>query len=227
MRKIIIFHVFLFIALSLFTQNADLNKMSNTYLKAKSYKMNIEMVMVKNYNKVPTTETYKGYVVRSGNNFYSELMGVINLYNSSLHIIVDQTSKTVKCLPPLTQMSMASINEFFSAGDSLYYKNYTIKQVQSVAGFKTVELVPKAKSTFKNMRIKMAIPSNTLTSVEYSYEDNAPWCKILINYTYVRLNIQVKNDVFSENKFIKRVRNKMVLTDKYKKYQMINYLKNN
>ena len=199
-------------------------KMNETYGKAQSYSMNVEMKFFYGNNDVTPVNTSKGEVRKSGDLYYSSIMGKTTIVNKNCTVFIDDGQKLIvysksgdhPSKPPVDDIPDTS--SFGSAVKYSYGKG-------TVTGERVI-ITPSDKTVYSRIEVVINRKNFTLEEVAYYYppaedEQGASVQKVQVTYSSVALNNSIPDDFFSEKKFVVRSKGKLAGVGKYAAYQVV------
>lgn len=223
LKKInIVFLLLLLITVKINGQNIkdDLVKVSQK-MAQNNFKMNVQMKMVHWEEALPSV-TSKGIVKRKGNNYYTDFDNQINLVNEKYTVIVAKEDKQIIYTEVSNAENTANPNENFM---SLPENEEVYKSAKLIKADNSGNVYEITKPQFGMVKMVIHISKDdVLREVVYHYEKNehSPIKEITITYSNVVFNPAFSSTEFSEKIFLKKVNGKVVLTEAYSDYKIIN-----
>lgn len=201
-------------------------KMNDTYAKATSFTMNVEMSMFMGTNDVTPIQSYTGEVCKSGELYYSSLMGKTTVCNKECTVFIDDGEKTIvysKNPDDKKRNNEPAENVVPDTADFGKQAAYTFGKGTSTGS--RVVIVPVDQSLYKKIEIVINKTTFVLEELVYYYSDNEDFSSSLtstrIRYTSVQLNAAVPATKFSEKNFVTRKSGKLIGVGKYAAYNVI------
>jgi hypothetical protein len=198
--------------------------MNNVYAKASSFTMSVEMNMFIGTNDITPVQSYTGEVCKSGELYYSSLMGKTTLCNKECTIFIDDREQTIVYSknPDKRKRSNPTENIVPDTGDFGKHASYTFGK--GTATGSRIVIIPVDQSLYKKIEMVINKTSFVLEEVVYYYSDNenfsASLTKTCIRYTSVKLNAAVPMSKFSETNFVVRKNGKLTGAGKYAGYEV-------
>lgn len=223
LKKInIVFLVLLLITVKINGQNIkdDLVRVAQK-MAQNNFKMNVQMKMVHWEESLPSTIS-KGIVKRKGNNYYTDFDNQINLINDKYTVIVAKEDKQIIYTEVSNADNTANPNEKITSlpENEEFYKNAKLLKSDKSGNIYEIK-----KPQFGMVKMVIHISKDdVLKEVVYHYEKNEhlPIKEITITYSNVVFNPAFSSTEFSEKFFLKKVNGKVVLTEAYSDYKLIN-----
>lgn len=202
-------------------------KMSNSIKYVQTYSMVVTHASYENYKTNVPFERYVGYFKKDKNNYHSFLLGIHTIQNSKYRISVDSTAKIM----------MVANNDNNSIWDNYGLQDY--KDILSICS--TIKMINVG--TDKLYRLEFKEP-NPLTAHEFVMSAEGILKKITwyyakevqkdpedknsakgkprleITFSEYKKNSSIPKNEFDENIYFTRNDKRLVLTDRYKQYEL-------
>lgn len=223
---ILITMLILFVQSSLLSQTpqADLQRMTKVYRDAKSFSMDIT---ARFYSKSADAENtvQTGKACRSEDSFFSQLMGRTTIYNNRCRLLVDEQQRLILFNKPYKKEDASVSPEEQLFMDSAFYATAKLKYISQDAQHKKIE-IKTGTNTFERMEVTINAKTFVLEQVIYYYAEKsengvAGYTRSEITYTNVLVNKPIAETVFSEKKYIARVKNTLAGVGIYAAYKVI------
>lgn len=223
MKKITLYILLTVAVISVYSQSNvsnELNKVRDCFINAKQIGFEVEVY------HYPTKESKgillsKGGMLKSGDNYYSNLMGVKMIVNKSKGtVIIDDQFNEVTYFPvnKKTQTKLPS-----QLPDSLFDGCVYVGNVGSLKKYKYISKDKEAAIPVSNFYVDN---NNYLKKIEYFYNNDTE----KVSYNAYKVEVIYKNfttenisaKYFDLNKIIAISKNKVYLTKEYSAYTLIN-----
>lgn len=180
---------------------SDLVKMQNTYRNAKSFSINVQLLLFENASDVKPLNSFSGSVKMDGSNYFNEIMGQTFIKNSNYIVSVDHNAKRI-IYKEVSKYS-TSANMLSLSIDSLLMRYKSAKFIKTADACLTYELIPNSFGAIYNkILITVDTTNYTLKSIVYFYTIKSTYQKAIINYSNIQLNIPISSSEFSEKSYI-------------------------
>jgi hypothetical protein len=202
----------------------EIRAMHEAYGKARSYSMNIETRIYRSAGDAAAFQTFKGKAMKSGFNYYSEMMGRTTLVNGKCCVLIDKSLK-VLIYSEQEQKKEAAKAEFDPLPDSVLFEDSEVKTLSKTADAHVIELLCKIHPTYEKIELTINPKNHAMSRVRYFYRTvngRAPVYAIVdVVYTQVLLNTEIPVSVFSERQFITVTKSTVQPSSAYTGYQVI------
>lgn len=199
--------------------------MNNTYVKATSFTMNIEMAMFMGTNDVTPVQSYKGEACMSGNLYYSTLMGKTTVCNKECTVFIDDGQKTIVYSKNPDSKNKSEEAQEIIPDTANFGRQAKYSFGKGTATASRVIIVPVDQSLYKKIEIVINNTTFVMEELLYHYSDNEDFSSSLtstrIRYTSVVLNATVPSSKFSEKTFVTRKNGNLTGAGKYAAYEVI------
>lgn len=216
--------VFYISTVSAQTPQADLRKMTAMYRSAKSYSMDIT---ARFYSTEPGTavQSHTGKACKSGSNYFSQMLNRTTIYNSRCRMLVDEEQKLILFNKPNKKEVNSIEPEEQLFMDSVFYATAKVRYISQDAVRKKIEVKTKS-GEFDRMELVINAQTYALEQVVYYYAQNtangvAGYSKTEISYTNIGINKPIPDSLFSEKKYIDRIKNKLTGVGRYATYKVV------
>lgn len=184
---------------------AEIRAMHEAYGKASSYSMQIETRIYRGLADATPFQTFKGKALKSGVNYYSEMLGRTTLVNSKCCLLIDNSQK-VLIYSEQEQKKEAAKAQFEVLPDSVLFEDSEVKTVSKTAQAHVIELLCKMHPTYEKVELTIDPRSHAMTRVRYFYRTvngrQPVYALVDIVYSQVQLNVQLAASLFSEKQFV-------------------------
>lgn len=201
-------------------------KMNDAYAKASSFTMNVQMDMFMGTNDVTPIQSHSGEACKSGNLYYSSIMGKTTVCNKECTVFIDDGEKTIiySKNPDDNKRNNEPVESIVpDTADFGKQASYTFGKGTSTGS--RIVIVPVDQSLYKKIEMVVNKTSFVLEELVYYYSDNEDFSSSLtsvrIRYTSVQLNAVVPSSKFSEKSFVTRKSGKLTGVGKYAAYKVI------
>jgi len=221
MKYLILLIVLCFNGLALTAQNAveDLKKCNKLFDEAKTVDYNIRVDIYKQCNSSKPSQQFFGRKVKDGNNYYSNINGVITIVLKDICVIVNTKTKTIYCATPQS-IKDKEIPLISAYKESVFKKEFTTSLIKSDNSCKIYEIIPKVKVIYKKIQVKIDLPSFQLGSITYFFYEKSEYCKSISYYSDIKYNQRVDKQLFNTNKYITKVHSKYIPSNGYINYHV-------
>ncbi len=217
-----IFIFFLFSALFCQAQDSwdGINKLRNTYLNAKSFGCDL-VVSIEFADKNASDQSYSGSICKSGDNYYSKIMGITNLINKKYQIIVNDRMQYIQVGKMSEKKTKDKNADLMALLDSISLKANIVKQVSRTNSSINYEITSNKPSLIVKMELKVGLPNYTLEKVVYYYKSAVTGIKkVTIIYSQIQINQIIDEKFFSEFRFVRINGKKVYPVEELKGYKL-------
>jgi hypothetical protein len=202
----------------------DLITMNKKISSLTAYDISVDVKVFKN-NSVTPTFSSKGRTIKSGNNFFLNMLNKKTIINEDLMLVVDEQQKalmyavvTKEQLKALEYTNVINIDSLIKSSKSI------IKYLINNSTEKKIEIYSKDED-IEQIIISLNPKSLVIKSIEYLYSKESVKLsgnsKVIIQYTDFLL--ETKNpELLSQKKYIIKKSNQIVATKLYQTYKLIN-----
>ena len=224
MRKLLI-TIFVFTFFNSFSQNGweEIKNLRNTYSVAKSFSCNLSVV-VEFFDKNEEAKTYSGEIYKSGDSYFSSIMGISNLINKKYQITVNtpmnyiEFGSIAKYKPKKQQMDLEVVL------DSISKKSCIINLINKTSTEHIYNVTTKNIGLISKFVLTIGMPVYAIKKVVYYYNEGySEVKKVTIEYKNIVFNKSIPDSYFSEYKYVRITDGKVTPSVAYKGYKI--YLK--
>lgn len=202
----------------------DLRKMSEAYLKARTFSMNMEF---KAYQKAVDQKelfVHKGIAKKIPGCYYTSLMGKTMLVNKDIALVIDDERKFILCKSPFKEHKNGQVPVDTAAyTGKLRYLWKNDKQ-------RKIEITEIPSSEYEKIELTVNAKSFVLEEVVYYYkrksmEKELAFEKVHIKYTNISLDGSIPYSSFSEQSYVTYGKTGITPAPKYSGYKIIDQRK--
>lgn len=182
-------------------------------------------IFEKSTNKEPIMK-YSGKMAKSNANYYSELMGKVTLINSNVNLVIDNNQKLIlfKRVNKDNNTINKNSNSVPYSIDSTLLANSSGKYLVNNEKVKIIQVVNK-NSAYSKIEISIDPITYTMKQIIFYFKKYAgnetATEKVVINYKNIKMDVDIPNSSFSEQKFIHFSKKGVFVTNEYKGYKLI------
>lgn len=178
---------------------------NQAYLKMDKYRMKVEYRVYADYATQVAEEQSKGYVIRSGTNYLSDMLGIRTLQNNTYRIMADTLNKILVVAHPQKLVQDTSpaelVTEVLGRCSSV-----SITKGEKISECRLV--LPEGSEDFSQIRLQY--DKNYLVKklilfhlpLQSAKGQSGPAPRTEISYTQVEKNPALAADLFSEKNFV-------------------------
>jgi hypothetical protein len=213
----------------------DIKKVNLFYHNTINFSCDISFAVYKDYKDKVPVNTERGALRKKNESIYYKI-GEIETVSNSTHVIVaDFTSKFVSIFPAsnktnndITGIMSGIENEIKNYKVLSYVENGNTNYYEFTGADKRIE---KIKVEFDRKKYFITeISYKYKTPVDISYEDDAERMMVSvvsIKYFNFSFSPDANEDYFTYNRYFEKDLKNLVLKNKFKEYQYVNYLEEN
>ena len=200
-------------------------KMNATYAAAKSYSMHVNMNMYMGTNDVTPISSGKGIVHKSGEMYFSSIMGKTTICNKECTVFIDEGQKQIlynrnpKAKNPNHQKN-SEIPDTSEFGRMAKY-SFGVGNETSTR----IVVIPAEQLIYKKIELLINKTTFALEELVYYYSDNksftSPLSIVRITYSSIQLNNSIPLTQFSEKNYVVRKAGTLTGTGNYASYEVI------
>lgn len=208
------------------TPKQYLLRMNETYARANSLTMNVELLYFMGTNDVTPVQVLQGKMAQSGASYYSALMGKTTIKHKGKTLFIDDSQQLIlygEYDQKNTQDEVTAIPDTVTFGQEAVYSFG-----KPTATCVRIVVVPHDKQVYKRIELLINKQTYALEETIYGYtmtEDNDDPLKTIqtvkIRYSSIHFNQPVPADIFSSSRFITRKKGKLIGVGIYAGYQVI------
>lgn len=203
-------------------------KSSDWFSKNKNYKVDITYSSFTDHSSTSAHDTYNGFYKKDNSNFHSSAMGVNTIQNEKMKLTIDTVNHMI-ILNNKTEMNQAPADskKFSELLDKV--KSITKQKGDNEEITYRLEFKPNAlyhSYEFKVNGKGLLVFMKYYFSKELKEEDNAMKGKprLEVSFSNYQTNVGFNYEKeFSEKLYLKEERKKIVLNDKYQKFEFKDY----
>jgi hypothetical protein len=220
--------VLIFFLLTVFSVSAQtpvemIINMNKTYAEAKSFSMSVEMKFFMGNNDVTPVNSYTGEACKSGDSYFSSIMGKTTIVNKNYTVYVDDGEKLI--VYSKNGKTKKENDPIEIPDTSVFGSTATYSFGKGTDASSRIIVIPKDQSYYKKIELMINKKSFALEEVTYDYkveEDPAGSVqKVTVKYADVNFNQPVPENKFSESHFIIHQKGKYIGTGKYADYKVV------
>lgn len=181
-----------------------LKKMNDRYEHAGSVQLEFEASYYATYALTQPSNTIKGKVMYTGENYYSDAMGQEIIINRKTMLIVDKTEKSITVLPGRDKGAKQD-KATSAAPDSAWLAAFDIKLLNTTGATRTV-VVKEKNSIYERTEITINAVTCAMEKVVYYYKAIETGGKpaFVVTYKNIRFDEKIPDVQFSDKKYIQR-----------------------
>lgn len=203
-----------------------LSKMNEAYSTSKSYSMTVHHSSYAGHSSDVSIEEYTGSFLKSGDNYYSNLLDVETIQNKSAKVSVSNNQKVV---------IISNCIEFSKAVVDKEYLDHVLDQaskieVSNAGNTRTYKFYMKNNGEFESYLITLN-DKYFMTKLVMNYRQERSWKnksgkeisgkpKLVVSYSNIKINTVVDASKFNFNKYIIESGESYQLTPKYASYTL-------
>ncbi len=247
MNKLIVVNIFIFSAVCFsFTQErktdaweiaskeeviAVSQKYSEWFLKNLNYKVDINYTSFSDHNSTTAHDVFNGFYKRNNNNFHSLAMGVNTIQNERMKLSVDSISHFIvvnnKMTIDQTPVNTKSFSDLLDNVKSIKKQKNSVGEITYHIEFKPNDMYSayEFKINGKGMLVLMKYYYSKELKDETTSGDiikGKPRLEVSFNNYETNVNFNYEKE-FSEKKYLKEEGKKIVLTGRYKNFELKDY----
>ena len=219
----LVFLLLIFFSVSAQTPVEMIISMNKAYTNANSFSMAVDMKFFMGTNDVTPVSSYSGEACKSGDSYYSSIMGKTTIVNKNCTVYIDDGEKLIvyskndNVKKPNDPVGIPDTSVFGSMA-SYSFGEGTDQSTRII-------VIPKDQSYYKKIELLINKKSFALEEIIYDYkveEDAASSVqKIKVKYTAVNFNQAIAENKFSESRFVVRQKGKYIGAGKYAAYKIV------
>jgi outer membrane lipoprotein-sorting protein len=199
-------------------------KMNEVYSGATGYSMNVGIKFYMGTNDVTPVNSFSGEACKSGDSYYSSIMGKTTIVNSGCTVFIDDGEKLIV----YSKGKTAKNDNMSSAGipdSSLFGKMAVYNFGKGTSDVYRIVITPTDKTVYKQIELLINKGNFTLMGIDYYYavdEDPAGSIqKLSVTYSEIKINPEISSAKFSESVYVSRKKGNLTGVGKYAAYQVI------
>jgi hypothetical protein len=203
---------------------SDLITMNKKISSLTAYDISVDVKVFKDNSTSPTLSS-KGRTIKSGHNFYLNMLNKKTIINEDLMLVVDDKNKSLMyAVITKEQLKAMDYTKVMNIDSLIKSSKSVIKYVLNNSTEKRIEIYSKDED-IEYVIISLNPKSYILKAVEYKYSKESVKLngnsKVTIQYTQFLL--ETKNpELLFQNKYITIKSNQIVATKQYQSYKLIN-----
>ena len=203
---------------------SDLITMNKKISSLTAYDISVDVKVFKDNSTSPTLSS-KGRTIKSGHNFYLNMLNKKTIINEDLMLVVDDKNKSLMyTVITKEQLKTMDYTKVMNIDSLIKSSKSVIKYVLNNSTEKRIEIYSKDED-IEYVIISLNPKSYILKAVEYKYSKESVKLngnsKVTIQYTQFLL--ETKNpELLFQNKYITIKSNQIVATKQYQSYKLIN-----
>ena len=207
------------------TEKEVLKKLNQAYLKSTSFSMKVSVSIYKSAKDANAFQTYGGEVKKSGDNYYSKMMGRTTVVNSNSTLIIEEEQKKI-IYSKISKSKKQNIEEeqLLILIDTAFNYNKVSFTESNTKEYK-IEVIPSDKeSMYKSIVYTISATDYTLREMVCNYktdQEEDSFEKVAIKYSDVQLNGKIPASYFSEQNYVVKTKDKIIAASAYAGYEVI------
>lgn len=214
-------------------EKEDILKMNEAFNRLASFSMNVEVKIFSNGTDVKPAQSFKGEARKSGNCFYSSMLGKTSLVNAEHALLIDVQQKLI-VYDEVREENQKDKAALFKSGlmmvDTALTKLYKLKYLVNNENIRRIEISRPKDKIYRKIELELDAKTSLIRSITYYYikseENGSPYDRISISYTGLQADAKIAPETFSEKKYVSVKNTKVTATAAYKTYKIVDQRKN-